>query len=228
MTTAVSVTTLLIIDVQEAVLADCADVEGVLARIDELTGRARRAGAAVVYVQHSDPEDPEMARGSRGWQLAARLERVAGDPVIAKTYRDSFADTGLGAILSSSKTTRLVMVGTHSDYCVRTTALSALTHGYDVTLVSDAHTAQAAELPEGTVPAPMVGGLDQRAPRDAALPGANDRGHPDPPGLLLRPAACSNRSGCGVRPTDSCPTSRIPDSVRAQRKQHHHIQGGTW
>jgi nicotinamidase-related amidase len=153
---AASATTLLIIDVQEAVLAGCADVEGVVGRINELTSRARRSGSPVVYVQHEDPEDPEMTAGSRGWQLAARLERLADDPVVAKAYRDSFADTDLQAVLAASQAARLVVVGAHSDYCVQTTALSALAHGYDVTLVSDAHTAQAAELPEGAVPAPMV------------------------------------------------------------------------
>jgi nicotinamidase-related amidase len=48
------------------------------------------------------------------------------------------------------------LCGVHSDYCVVTTAMSALQHGYDVTLVSDAHTALPAELPSGTSPARMV------------------------------------------------------------------------
>jgi nicotinamidase-related amidase len=39
---------------------------------------------------------------------------------------------------------------------VQTTALSALAHGYDLTLVGDAHTAQDAKLPEATVPAATV------------------------------------------------------------------------
>jgi nicotinamidase-related amidase len=156
MEAAASATTLLIIDVQEAVLVGCADVEGVVGRINELASRAHRAGAPVVYVPHQDAEDPEMAPGSRGWQLAARLERLADDPVVAKTYRDSFADTDLQAILTASQTTRLVVVGAHSDYCVQTTALAGLTHGYDVTVVSDAHTTQPAELAGGMIPAPAV------------------------------------------------------------------------
>lgn len=36
-----SYTTLLVIDVQESVLVGCADVEGVVGRIDELARRAR-------------------------------------------------------------------------------------------------------------------------------------------------------------------------------------------
>jgi nicotinamidase-related amidase len=97
-----------------------------------------------------------MTRGALGWQLAEGLERMTGDRIISKTYRDSFADTELQRILNASQTTRLVVVGAHSDYCVQTTALSALGHGYDVTLVSDAHTAQPAELGNETVPAMAI------------------------------------------------------------------------
>jgi nicotinamidase-related amidase len=59
-------------------------------------------------------------------------------------------------MLTASGTRRLVVTGAHSDYCVQTTALSALAYGYDLILVSDAHTARAAELPETTVPAAAV------------------------------------------------------------------------
>jgi nicotinamidase-related amidase len=151
-----STTTLLVIDVQESVLVGCADVEGVLDRINQLTRLARSHGSSVIYVQHEDPEDPEMAAGSPGWQLAGALERDSNDPVVPKRYRDSFADTDLHERLSALGTRRLVVMGAHSDYCVLTTVLSALAHGYDVTLVEDAHTAQAAKLAGEVVPASTV------------------------------------------------------------------------
>ena len=149
-------TSLLVIDMQEAVLTGCADVPGVTERINELAQRAREAGAAVVFIQHSDADDPEMAAGSNGWQLAEALQRLDGDTVVTKTYRDSFADTDLGAVLARSGARRLVVTGAHSDFCVQTTALSALLRGYDVTLVSDAHTARPVELPEGRLGAEAV------------------------------------------------------------------------
>ena len=61
---------------------------------------------------------------------------------VSKTYRDSFAETTLSERLAQSGTRRLVVTGAHSDYCVQMTALSAVLRGYDVTLVSDAHTAR--------------------------------------------------------------------------------------
>ena len=137
---------LLVVDVQEAVLVGCLDVAGVITRINELLGRARAAGVAVVFIQHQDAVDPEMTEGSLGWQLAEALDRRSGDTVVAKTYRDSFADTDLGAILAKFGTQRIVVTGAHSDFCVATTALSALPRGYDVTLVADGHTTRPASL----------------------------------------------------------------------------------
>jgi nicotinamidase-related amidase len=132
----------LVIDVQEAVLVGCADADGVVSRINGLVRRARSEGVPVIFVQHSDPSDPDMAKGSPGWQLAAALDRSGGEPVVAKTYRDSFAATDLADRLAQGGVRRLVVTGAHSDYCVQMTALSAVLRGYDVTLVSDAHTAQ--------------------------------------------------------------------------------------
>jgi nicotinamidase-related amidase len=149
-------TTLLVIDVQEAVLAGCVDVPGVLARINTLIGRAREAGAPIVFIQHEDPEDPEMTAGSPGWRLAAALDRADGDRVVAKRYRDAFAATDLAATLERSATRRVVITGAQSDFCVQTTALSALLHGYDLTLVSDAHTTLPARLPGGELSAAAV------------------------------------------------------------------------
>lgn len=131
-----------VIDVQESVLAGCADAPEVVMRINVLTRRARQAGVPVLFIQHEDPDDPEMRRGSPGWQLAAGLERLDGDSVMPKAYRDSFAETALADVLATSGVRRLVIAGAHSDYCVQMSALSAVIRGYDVTLVSDGHTAQ--------------------------------------------------------------------------------------
>jgi len=108
---------------------------------------ARRTGAAQerpssLFIQHEDPDDPEIGRDSPGWQLATGLERLDGDAVMPKAYRDSFAETALADLLATSGVRRLVIAGAHSDYCVQMSALSAVIRGYDVTLVSDGHTAQ--------------------------------------------------------------------------------------
>jgi nicotinamidase-related amidase len=130
-----------VIDAQESVLAGCAGVPEVVKRINALARRARQERVPVVFIQHEDPDDPEMARNSPGWQLAAALDRRDGDPVLPKTYRDSFAETALAGLLAASGVRRLIVAGAHSDYCVQMGALSAVIRGYDVTLVSDGHVA---------------------------------------------------------------------------------------
>ncbi|MGA2803133.1 MAG: cysteine hydrolase family protein [Acidimicrobiales bacterium] len=149
-------TALLVIDMQEAVLAGCADVTGVVTRINDLLRRAREAGTAIVFIQHGEADDPELVPGSPGWQLIGTLDRREGDTVVPKSYRDSFAETGLAAELARTGAQRLVLTGAQSDFCVQTAALSALVRGYDVTLVSDAHTTTPAVLPEGELGAEAV------------------------------------------------------------------------
>jgi nicotinamidase-related amidase len=133
-----SSTALLVIDVQREALAGCADAREVVERINDLSQRAQEAGAAVIFIQHEG--DDELIKGSPGWQLAEGLELREGALLVHKTYRDGFAATDLEALLARLGVRRLVVTGAHSDFCVQTTALSALVHGFDVVLVSDAHT----------------------------------------------------------------------------------------
>ena len=130
-----------VIDVQESVLTGCADVLEVVKQINVLVRQARQERVPVLFIQHEDPDDPEMTRDSPGWQLATALDRLDSDPVVPKTYRDSFAETALADLLTASGVRRLIIAGAHSDYCVQMSALSAVIRGYDVTLVSDGHTA---------------------------------------------------------------------------------------
>jgi nicotinamidase-related amidase len=64
----------------------------------------------------------------------------AGEPVIQKNFRSSFENTNLDEVLDELAISHLVMTGGETNNCVRHTSHSALERGYDVTLVSDAHT----------------------------------------------------------------------------------------
>ncbi|GGM45525.1 isochorismatase family protein [Microbacterium saperdae] len=128
-------TVVLAIDLQAGVTPGCFDEQGVLARAAALVERARASDVPVVWVHH----DP-VGVGTPEWELAAPLQRADGEPLVRKSYRDSFADTTLRATLDELEATRLVITGAQSDFCVRTTMQRAAAEGYDVTLVSDAHT----------------------------------------------------------------------------------------
>jgi hypothetical protein len=128
---------LLVIDAQNGVLAATADRDSVLANIGVLVARARTEGAPVIWVQHAGEGLP---RGSEGWQLVPEVSRLGSEPVVHKGYGDSFEDTDLEELLARRGVGRLVVAGAQSDACVRATIHGAFTRGYDVTLVSDAHT----------------------------------------------------------------------------------------
>ncbi|WP_020013826.1 isochorismatase family protein [Promicromonospora sukumoe] len=130
-------TAVLLIDLQADVVRGCFDADGVVARSAALAERARAAGTPVVWVQH---HEPGLERDTPGWAFADGLARHPDEPLVHKAYRDSFADTDLGEVLTGLGTTRLVVAGAQSDFCVRTTTQRAAALGYDVTLVSDAHT----------------------------------------------------------------------------------------
>src|SRR6185312_9054905 len=63
------------------------------------------------------------------------------EPVVHKTFGDSFEGTNLEEVLAGSGVGRLVVAGAETDMCIRSTIHGALARGYDVTLVGDAHTA---------------------------------------------------------------------------------------
>jgi nicotinamidase-related amidase len=59
--------------------------------------------------------------------------------VIRKRASDSFLNTPLQHELAARNITRLVITGMRTEMCVDTTSRRAISEGYDVTLVADAH-----------------------------------------------------------------------------------------
>ncbi len=132
-------TALLVIDVQNDVVAGAHERDVVVAKIAGLIERARTAGTPVVWVQHSDEE---LARGSAGWEYVPELARKDSEPLVHKEYGDSFEDTDLEQVLAGLGVGHLVVTGAQTDACIRSTLHGALVRGYDATLVSDAHTTE--------------------------------------------------------------------------------------
>jgi nicotinamidase-related amidase len=131
-------TALVVIDVQQGVVAEAHRRDEVVANIGTLVETARGAGVPIVWVQHSDEE---LKRGSDAWQYVPELVRQDSEPLVHKSYGDSFEGTDLGQVLAEAGVGHLVVAGAESDACIRSTIHGAFTRGYDVTLVGDAHTA---------------------------------------------------------------------------------------
>jgi nicotinamidase-related amidase len=136
-------TALLVVDVQNDVVARAVDRDRVVGTICDLVERARREDVPVVWVQHSDIGDGDgIVRGSEGWTIVPELAPADGEPLVEKHHGDSFEDTTLESVLDDLSVGRLVVVGAQTDACVRSTLHGAFVRGYDATLVSDAHTTE--------------------------------------------------------------------------------------
>ncbi|HEY1414621.1 MAG TPA: cysteine hydrolase family protein [Caulobacteraceae bacterium] len=133
-------TALLIIDVQNAVVAGAWRLDETLAVIADLAARARTAGTPVLYLQHTDPAEAALNHGAEGWAIHPAVTPAPGEPVIEKTASDGFYATSLKAELDRRDISRLVICGAQTEFCVDATTRASLSAGYDVTLVADGHT----------------------------------------------------------------------------------------
>jgi nicotinamidase-related amidase len=159
-------TALLVIDVQNGVVAGAPRRDEVVANVASLVDKARQEDVPVVWVQHNDEGLP---RGSDEWRIVPELAPEDAEPLVEKSYGDSFEETDLETVLSDLGVGRLVVVGAQTDQCVRSTLHGALVRGYDATLVSDAHTTEdltawGAPPPEQVIAHTNLYWTDQSAP----------------------------------------------------------------
>ena len=132
----------LVIDVQqglcvgEGAALDCA---GTIARINQVTEKARAADVPVIFIQH-ESSSAYLKYGTDDWQLADGLVVKETDLKVRKTTPDSFLRTDLATVLKERGIEQLVICGMHTEFCVDTTTRCSLALGYPVLLVADAHT----------------------------------------------------------------------------------------
>jgi nicotinamidase-related amidase len=134
-------TALLIVDIQRALCTGeeaAFDIDRVIEKINAVGTKARTVGAPVVLVQHEE-DCGSLRFATEGWQLAEGLLALPEDLRTRKTTPDSFHQTELNRLLQERGITQLVICGLQSDFCIDTTVRRALSLGYDVILVADAH-----------------------------------------------------------------------------------------
>ena len=134
-------TALVVIDVQKGIFAGKQAAPRwpeILERIGALAARAAEAGLPVVYVQHDGEPGHWLEVGSEGWSLDPALA-TPPSAVCRKTACDAFFETALEAELARRGVRRLIVAGCQTQFCVDTTCRRAVSLGYDVVLVGDAH-----------------------------------------------------------------------------------------
>lgn len=143
-------TALLVVDVQQGLFQKSTPVyqaADLIRNIQTLVDAAHRAGAQVVYIQHNDQN--ALAKDSPAWQLHPDLHPLETDLRVDKQHGNSFDETPLDGFLKARGIKHVVVTGLVTHGCVKNTCLGALELGYQVTLVSDAHSSfsnKAAEL----------------------------------------------------------------------------------
>jgi nicotinamidase-related amidase len=140
---------LVVIDVQNGVVAKAHERDTVVGNIAVLVERARDEGIPIVWVQHSSEELPV---GSDVWEYVPELVRRDSETLVHKKFGDSFEGTNLEEVLAAGAVGRLIVAGAQTDACIRSTIHGAFARGYDVTLVGDAHTTD--DLSEWGAPPP--------------------------------------------------------------------------
>jgi nicotinamidase-related amidase len=135
-------TVLLVIDVQVGIIEGLRAYRGreVLEQINKLLSKARAANMPIIYVQHDGEKGHPLEVGTKAWRIHLEIEPHQEDLIIRKRASDSFFETTLRRELEARGIKHLIVSGCMTEYCVDTTSRRAVSMGYDVTLVSDAHT----------------------------------------------------------------------------------------
>lgn len=135
-------------DFVDGVLANPA-AKGIVAPIGSLVERARSAaGWTVVYANSAHrPDDVEMRlfpphalAGTAGAAVVDELRPHPTDVAIDKRFYSAFTETHLEEVLAHRGIGRLVLVGQHTDCCVRHTCYDAFVRRFELIVCPDATT----------------------------------------------------------------------------------------
>jgi nicotinamidase-related amidase len=137
---------LVVVDVQVGVMREAWDASRVVGNVSRAVERARAESVPVIWVQHTDQDLPKE---SPQWQWVPELAPAEGELRVHKQFNSSFEQTSLQSELAALGVTHIVLAGAATNWCIRATAYGALERGYDVTLLSDAHTTETMQLESG-------------------------------------------------------------------------------
>jgi len=124
----------------------------VIARVNEVTNKARAARVPIFFVQNDGPRDGDwLVPHTEDWQLHPDLERRPKEVIIRKTTGDAFYGTGLEQTLRDAGIQSLVLMGYATDFCIDATLRNAVSKDFEVYVVSDGHTTDDALMLKASV-----------------------------------------------------------------------------
>jgi nicotinamidase-related amidase len=139
---------LLVVDVQVGVVRTAWEAPRIISNILLAVEKARAQGVPVIWVQHADND---LVSGSPDWEWVPDLLPAEDEVRIHKHFNSSFEQTTLEETLARMGISHIYLAGAATNWCIRATAYAVLERGYDLTLVSNAHTTESMEFKDGTV-----------------------------------------------------------------------------
>lgn len=125
--------------------------------INSLSGRFRERGWPVVFATDAFHQDdfiftgsmpPHALAGTFGAEIIDGLDRATGDHWLPKPRFSAFFNTGLEDWLRERSVTLCAVAGVATHFCVLTTVMDALCHGFKAVFVEDCTAAPTAAVHE--------------------------------------------------------------------------------
>ncbi len=128
------------------------DVDRLLETVGDLQRAARKGGLHVIHIRFDGPPGHATETHSPHWMFEEAVAPAPDDIVVGKESCDSFFQSDLEKELRRLAISKLYVAGCITEMCIDSTSRSAASLGYDVSIISDAHS-----TPDGTLsgcPAP--------------------------------------------------------------------------
>ncbi len=149
--------TLIMIDCQNTYTRGVLELDGVQQALDqaeELLSAARDAGIPVVHIMHDAGTGTPYDVHDEIGQIVSRVAPRDGEPVVVKSFPNSFTGTDLHERLQAAPGRDLVLAGFMTHMCVNSTARGAFSLGYRPSVVAGATATRELPGPDGgAVPA---------------------------------------------------------------------------
>jgi nicotinamidase-related amidase len=149
---------LLIIDMQNDVVAKLSPAPAIVPGIREVLDRFRASGKPVFHIRRSyraDGTDVELPRlevfkatgfrvveGTAGAEIVEQLSPAEGEYIIIKSRWSGFFRTNLDLLLHRLGVKTVVLTGVQTPNCVRTTAYDAISYDFDTLVLKDCSAAK--------------------------------------------------------------------------------------
>jgi nicotinamidase-related amidase len=130
---------LLVIDIQNFSLKfiPAKDIEPALFRINMFIDLFRKHDCPIIRIYHFN-EQHGLVQGKEDFEFPDSVSIKPEDPMVIKTYPDSFNKTDLDKVLKEKNCNTLFICGLSATGCALATWLGAFNHDYKSFLVKDA------------------------------------------------------------------------------------------